>query len=204
MTGVERWEGWQVHDEAGRRKYLSGAERARFLAAADRLAPQMQALCYVLAYAGCRVSEALGLTVHQVDAERLALTIRTLKRRRVVFRIVAGATGRDRQAAYAAARCGRPVLADAPRHRLADRKGDDASRRHRRPDGLPQGAAARLRRACRRTQRSAEPHSALDGACLPRDDGDLCRCSRRRRTAVRQPNVVMGPGRGRGPFRRGR
>jgi integrase/recombinase XerD len=81
-------EGWQVHDEAGRRKYLSGAERSHFLGAADRLAPSMQALCHVLAYAGCRISEALALTIHQVDAERLALTIRTLKRRRTVFRVV--------------------------------------------------------------------------------------------------------------------
>ena len=81
MTAAD---GWQVHDEAGRRKYLSGAERARFLGAADCLPPPMQALCHVLAYAGCRISEALALTIHQVDAERLALTIRTLKRRRVV------------------------------------------------------------------------------------------------------------------------
>jgi integrase len=88
MTVFEGWEGWQVHDEAGRRKYLSGAERARFLRAADRLAPPLQALCYVLAYAGCRISEALALTIHHVDAERLALTIRTLKRRRTVFRVV--------------------------------------------------------------------------------------------------------------------
>ena len=106
MTASEEWQGWQVHDEAGRRKYLSGAERARFLTAADRLAPPMQALCQVspvqgdqrvaaqaghcqvLAYAGCRISEALALTIHQVDAERLALTIRTLKRRRAVFRVV--------------------------------------------------------------------------------------------------------------------
>jgi integrase/recombinase XerD len=88
MTAFGGWDGWQVHDEAGRRKYLSGGERSRFLGAADRLAPPMQALCHVLAYAGCRISEALALTIHQVDVERLALTIRTLKRRRVVFRVV--------------------------------------------------------------------------------------------------------------------
>jgi integrase len=40
------------------------------------------------AYAGCRVSEALALTIHHVDAERLTLTIKTLKRRRTVFRTV--------------------------------------------------------------------------------------------------------------------
>ena len=86
VSAFEGWNGWQVHDEAGRRKYLSGAERARFLSAADCLAPPMLALCHVLAYAGCRISEALALTFDHVDAERLALTIRTLKRRRVVFR----------------------------------------------------------------------------------------------------------------------
>ena len=88
MTAFEGWDRWQVHDETGRRKYLSGAERTRFLGAADCLAPQMQALCHVLAYAGCRVSEALSLTIHHVDGERLALTIKTLKRRRAVFRVV--------------------------------------------------------------------------------------------------------------------
>ena len=81
-------EGWQVHDGAGRRKYLSAEERSRFLAAADRCAPGLRALCYVLAYAGCRVSEALALTLYHVDGECLTLTIRTLKRRRTVFRTV--------------------------------------------------------------------------------------------------------------------
>lgn len=88
MTAFGRWEGWQVHDETGRRKYLSTDERNRFLAAAAALAPAMQALCHVLAYAGCRVSEALALTTHQVDAECLTLTIKTLKRRRSAFRVV--------------------------------------------------------------------------------------------------------------------
>jgi integrase len=82
------WNRWQVLDEAGRRKYLSAGERARFLSAANRLEPQRRALCYVLAYAGCRISEALTLTVHHVDWERGTLTVRTLKRRRTVFRAV--------------------------------------------------------------------------------------------------------------------
>jgi hypothetical protein len=45
-------QGWQVHDVAGRCKYLSGDERVRFLRVADGLAPRIRALCYVLAYAG--------------------------------------------------------------------------------------------------------------------------------------------------------
>lgn len=88
MTIPRREDNWQVHDEAGRRKYLNAGERARFLAIADRLAPRMRALCHVLAYAGCRLSEALALTIDHVDVERLTLTIRTLKRRRTIFRAV--------------------------------------------------------------------------------------------------------------------
>ena len=85
FTGGDQW---QVHDEAGRRKYLSADELARFLDAANCLAPDLRALCHVLAYTGCRVSEASALTIHQLDTDRLTLTIKTLKRRRTVFRAV--------------------------------------------------------------------------------------------------------------------
>ena len=88
MVEFAGWDGWQVHDEAGRRKYLSSVERVRFLQAADTLAPATRTFCHVLVYAGCRISEALALTVHHVDTDRMRLTIRTLKRRRVVFRHV--------------------------------------------------------------------------------------------------------------------
>jgi integrase len=79
---------WQIHDAAGRRKYLSADEGARFLQAADRLPPSMRAFCLVLVFAGCRVSEALALTGDHVDVERCTLVFRTLKRRRTVFRAV--------------------------------------------------------------------------------------------------------------------
>ncbi len=79
---------WQVHDDAGRRKYLSAEELGRFLDAARCLAPVPRALCHVLAYTGCRVSEALALTIHHLDTGRMTLTIKTLKRRRTVFRVV--------------------------------------------------------------------------------------------------------------------
>jgi integrase/recombinase XerD len=88
MANFDGWVRWQVYDEAGRRKYLSGAERARFLDAADLLAPRLRAICYVLAYAGCRISEALALTAEHVDCERMTLTFKTLKRRKTVFRTV--------------------------------------------------------------------------------------------------------------------
>jgi integrase len=88
MTAHAELNNWQVHDAAGRRKYLTADEGARFLQAANRLPPSMRAFCLVLAFAGCRVSEALALTADHVDPERRTLTIRTLKRRRTVFRAV--------------------------------------------------------------------------------------------------------------------
>jgi integrase/recombinase XerD len=81
-------EGWQIHDAAGRRKYLNAPEFGRFLAAASSHGLQRRALCYVLAHTGCRLSEALALTPHQFDAEHSTLTFRTLKRRRVCYRTV--------------------------------------------------------------------------------------------------------------------
>jgi len=78
----------ELYDEAGRRKYLNAAERERFLIAADECSPAETALLYVLCYSGCRVSEALALTGYHLDRERDTLTLRTLKRRRTVFRTV--------------------------------------------------------------------------------------------------------------------
>ena len=79
---------WQVYDPAGRRKYLSVEESTRFLRAADRRAPYCRALCYVLAFTGCRISEALALRPPQVDAEQGKVQFRTLKRRKTQFRTV--------------------------------------------------------------------------------------------------------------------
>lgn len=79
---------WQVYDKRGSRKYLNSGERVRFLSAADHLEPTQRALCYVLAYTGCRVSEALELTTDRLDIDQRALRIRTLKRRRLAFRVV--------------------------------------------------------------------------------------------------------------------
>ena len=79
---------WQVLDDRGRRKYVSAAERARFLRTIDCEPPPIRALGYVLAYAGCRVSEALNLEAQHIDTESARLIFRTLKRRRLVFRAV--------------------------------------------------------------------------------------------------------------------
>jgi integrase/recombinase XerD len=88
MAAFAVGEGWQIRDAAGRRKYISTQERAHFLGAADRLSPRNRALCHLLAYAGCRISEALAVTAHHIDDERFTVTLRTLKRRKLVFRTV--------------------------------------------------------------------------------------------------------------------
>jgi integrase len=79
---------WQIFDDQGQRKYVSESERVRFLAAADHEPPKIKALCYLLAYTGCRVSEALQLKRFHIDAERQVITFQTLKRRKLVFRSV--------------------------------------------------------------------------------------------------------------------
>jgi len=85
---MEHADQWQVFDDTGHRKYLSEEERRHFLMAADRLPVAGRALCRTLALTGCRISEALTLARHQLDAERSALTFQTLKRRRTLYRTV--------------------------------------------------------------------------------------------------------------------
>jgi len=77
---------WQIFDADGRRKYLNKAEREAVLAEADQCQPVTRALCYLLAYTGCRISEALELSPAWLDAELMCVTLRTLKRRRRTFR----------------------------------------------------------------------------------------------------------------------
>lgn len=79
---------WQVYDPLGRRKYLNAEERRRFLSAADAAVRETRALGYVLAFTGCRISEALALTPEHLDARTGTLTFRTLKRRRPSFRTI--------------------------------------------------------------------------------------------------------------------
>ncbi len=74
----------------GRRKYLTPAERQRFIAAAWQCPrPEIGTLCLMLAYTGCRISEALFLTTSSVDAAEGAVVFRSLKKRdAIVFRQV--------------------------------------------------------------------------------------------------------------------
>jgi len=78
----------QLYNEHGSRKYLTAEEWHRFLRAADSTEARTRALCRTLAYTGCRISEALGLTRTRLDAATGCVVLQTLKRRKQVFRAV--------------------------------------------------------------------------------------------------------------------
>jgi len=79
----------QLYDLRGQRKYLTEPERNRFLKAARSTDTPIRALCEVLAFTGCRVSEALALTPERVDPVAGLLVFESLKKsRRGVFRAV--------------------------------------------------------------------------------------------------------------------
>ena len=54
--------GMQLHTADGIRKYLTAGERDAFLREADQADRPVRTLCMTLAYAGCRLFEALALT----------------------------------------------------------------------------------------------------------------------------------------------
>jgi len=77
-----------LFDGNGMRKYLCARELPRFLAAAAAADKRTCTLCQLLAYTGCRISEALALTPAQLDPKTGRVVFRTLKRRRQAFRAV--------------------------------------------------------------------------------------------------------------------
>ena len=74
--------GMSLHTAQGRRKYLTPDERARFIAVASRQPPEILTLCLVLAWTGCRVSEALALTHADLDRAGGIVSLHSLKKRR--------------------------------------------------------------------------------------------------------------------------
>ncbi len=60
--------------QSGKRKYLTSEERDRFITAANsHERGEVRTLCLVLAYTGCRISEALQLTADRVDLSAKAI-----------------------------------------------------------------------------------------------------------------------------------
>jgi len=72
----------QLFDQDGQRKYLTADEREAFLRAAERAPRDVRTLCGVLAFTGCRISEALALTVDRVDLAGRLIVFESLKKRR--------------------------------------------------------------------------------------------------------------------------
>ena len=61
---------------AGGRKYLTSAERDRFIATARRAPrPEIQTFALTLVHTGCRISEALAVRAGDVDLEARALEL---------------------------------------------------------------------------------------------------------------------------------
>jgi len=59
--------GMALHTADGARKYLTVGEREAFLREAERAERKIRTLCMTLAYAGCRLSKTLALTVDRAD-----------------------------------------------------------------------------------------------------------------------------------------
>jgi len=76
-------------DHQGHRKYLNASEREAFKSTALRSTREVRTFCHVLLYTGCRISEALALSVDRVDFEGGVLTLESLKKRKTgIFRSV--------------------------------------------------------------------------------------------------------------------
>jgi integrase/recombinase XerD len=71
----------QLFDSQGNRKYLTRDERDKFILSSETYAPEIRTLCGVLAYTGCRISEALNLTVDRIDLEAGTIVFESLKKR---------------------------------------------------------------------------------------------------------------------------
>ena len=74
--------GMQLHTLDGARKYLTAGERDLFLKTAERGDRDARTFCMTLAYAGCRLSEALALTADRIDLAAGVLVFESLKKRR--------------------------------------------------------------------------------------------------------------------------
>ncbi|MEL7444342.1 MAG: site-specific integrase [Pseudomonadota bacterium] len=78
-----------LFDYHGRRKYLNAEERERFADAAAAFGIKIEALCLLLHFTGCRISEALALCPVHLDPAENIVILQTLKqRKRGVFRTV--------------------------------------------------------------------------------------------------------------------
>lgn len=78
-----------VYSINGCRKYLNSSEVSSFIRATIDQDMDVRAFCWMMAYTGCRISEALAITAGAVDFDAEAVLIRSLKKReKTVFRSI--------------------------------------------------------------------------------------------------------------------
>lgn len=78
-----------LFDAVGQRKYLNAKERLSFIRAAGEFSDHIEALCLLLCFTGCRLSEALAVQRRHVLAQQGCVVLQTLKKRRSdVFRMM--------------------------------------------------------------------------------------------------------------------
>ncbi|WP_300532648.1 site-specific integrase [Maricaulis sp.] len=70
-----------LFDLQGRRKYLSPQERDKFIRSSKKMPVAERLFCLLMAYTGCRPSEALEFRKSQIDLDMKAVVLRTLKKR---------------------------------------------------------------------------------------------------------------------------
>ena len=79
----------ELINRSGKRLYLTNTERKAFLKAAQQAPANVMTFCIVMHFTGCRISEALALTLENIDFGGQAIVFETLKKRRSgVFRAV--------------------------------------------------------------------------------------------------------------------
>jgi integrase/recombinase XerD len=90
MNGLNQPQtGMQLYDAEGRRLYFTEDERRAFVTAAAKARREVRTFCGVLHATGCRISEALALTAHQIDLSGRVIVFESLKKRRKgVYRAV--------------------------------------------------------------------------------------------------------------------
>lgn len=71
-----------IYDTFGNRKYLTKAERNRFILTAQRHSGEVETFCLTLAFTGARISEVLALRSTNIDIAAGVIVIESLKKRR--------------------------------------------------------------------------------------------------------------------------
>lgn len=78
-----------IINQHGQRKYLTPSEMDAFIRTARKCPLDVRAFCWMIAFTGCRISEALSLTRDSIDFQDKQIIIKCLKKKgRIIFRSV--------------------------------------------------------------------------------------------------------------------